>query len=442
MSVNTAIRFLFSQPDGDDAWRRLNHGDSGWRPASSFAEVAAAVRRDRPGQIFVRLLVDHTAATINNYHFSIRHSGPFTLFVNGIPARDVPWAVDDRTDYEVHPRRPEVVGRNVYAFHFRTDADKEPCFEIETRSSPFITTDDGSYRPAPVMQEMSRDAVVCRGPDNTYYLCATRGDDVFMQPGPQSWLTNPGIEVFESRDLRNWKSLGWVWTFEEDGTWNKDFGTFCGRGPARGIFAPEIKYHGGKFWISYSVNHWNPQHALGIGILCADRPQGPYTEMSPAAPVTDGFDSNLFFDDDGAVYLLKHGHEIARMKPDMTGLAEPMRHLRAANYPRVGFEGVYLFKHKGRYHLTASDWIVHEDGVISYDSMIASADHIDGPYGDRYCALRYGGHNGYFEGPDGEIHATIWCYPDSDPHWQRVSIVKMRLREDGRFEPVRGRPSS
>ena len=66
--------------------------------------------------------------------------------------------------------------------------------------------------------------------------------------------------------------------------------------------------------------------------------------------------------------------------------------------------------------------------------MIASSTNIYGPYGNRYCALRYGGHNGYFEGPNKDIYATIWCYPDQDEHWQKVSIVKMKLNNKGMFQ--------
>jgi hypothetical protein len=39
-----------------------------------------------------------------------------------------------------------------------------------------------------------------------------------------------------------------------------------------------------------------------------------------------------------------------------------------------------------------------------------------GPYGPRQCALRFGGHNGYFKDSNGNVQATVWCYPDHDPH--------------------------
>ena len=155
--------------------------------------------------------------------------------------------------------------------------------------------------------------------------------------------------------------------------------------------------------------------------------------MSPDKPIADGFDPSLFEDDDGTVYLLKQGGEIAPLKPDMTGIAEPFRALPAANYPFVGYEGVSLFKRAGRYYLAAADWNVHADGGQSYDCMLASATNIFGPYGSRYNALRFGGHNGWFQDGDGNWNATVWCYPDHDPHWQKVSIVRMNFGTDGQF---------
>jgi xylan 1,4-beta-xylosidase len=226
-----------------------------------------------------------------------------------------------------------------------------------------------------------------------------------------------------------------VWTFERDGTWNKEFGTFGGRGPARGIFAPEIHYLKGKFWLVYSVNHTTAKHRFGIGLACADRPEGPWREMSPEGPLTDGFDPNLFEDNDGKVYLLKHGGEISQFSEDMTRLITPPRPLKAENFPSVGYEGVSLFKQDGRYYLTAAEWNVHADGSQSYDSMVAVSTNLFGPYGPRQCALRFGGHNGYFKDSNGTIQATIWCYPDHHPHWQKVSIVPMRIQTEGKQQP-------
>ncbi len=425
------VHYLFSLPDGDDFALLLNHDDKGWH-GGSLEDLALAVKREKPAQVFVRLIVDHTAETINNFHFQIRHSGPFDLFLNGMKCASAGQPSSEAKEYLIAARRTECVGKNVYAIRFKQGDMAENFLEIGLRDAPFVCTDESPAFPKPVIGDMMRDAAACAGPGG-YFLTATRGDDAFLLPGTKCWLVSPGIEVYQSSDLENWKSLGWVWTFDRDGTWNKEYGTFCGRGPARGIFAPEIKWFRNKYWINYSVNHATATHCFGIGLLCADRPEGPYKEMSPERPITDGYDSSLLVDDDDSVYLLKQGGMIAKMKADMTAVAEPFRHLRPANYPHVGYEGAHMFKYHGKYYLTAAEWNVHADGKLSYDSMVASADSVYGPFGDRYCAVRYGGNCGYFPGKDGQMYATPWSYPESDHHWQRVSIVKLRLRPDGKW---------
>lgn len=433
-----AIRYRFSIPDpwGEEFWKWENQDDLNWRKASNATDFSAAIKKEKPGEIFIRLEVDHTAKSLNNFYFRIRHSGPFEVFVNGQKNVSAEGVSEDINNYMIYPRRPEKIGKNTYAIHFKTIDTGTVYFDLEIMQSPWLTTDNGRFKPKPVLPHLMRDAEVCKGADNAYYMAATTGNSTFLLPGPNYWLTNPGIRIFRSPDLKAWTSLGYVWTFEKDGTWNKEFGNFGSRSPARGIFAPEIKYHHNKYWINYSVNNVTDGRFFGIGLLYADSPEGPYKEVSPSKPLTDGFDSDIFIDDDGTPYLLKQGGMIAKMKADFTGFEESFRHLAAANYPVVGYEGVFLFKHKGKYYLTSADWNVHDDGKISYDSMVATAGHIYGPYGDRYCAIRYGGHNGYFEDASGALYATAWCYPDGSYHWQRTSILKMGLNAKGLLKIV------
>jgi hypothetical protein len=432
------VRYVLTQPDGgeDTFWTWPNHDDTGWQSAADFKAVSAALKNARASQVWIRMDANLTAASINNSFFRIRHSGPIEIYVNGLKRVAVKNASLGFQDYPSGRRRPEAIGRNVFAINFQSKEGADPVLDIEWVSNPWSSPPAVARFPDPVLPDPIRDAQVCRGPDGTYYLTGTTGDDAFLRPGPEAWLRSPGIQVFKSTDLRHWQSLGWVWTFERDGTWNKAFGTFGGRGPARGIFAPEIHYLKGKFWLVYSVNHTTASHRFGIGLACADRPEGPWREMSPERPLTDGFDPNLFEDDDGKVYLLKHGGEISELSADMTRLITPPRHLAAENFPSVGYEGVCLFKHEGHYYLTAAEWNVHADGTQSYDSMAAVSTNLFGPYGPRQCALRFGGHNGYFKDKIGNLFATVWCYPDHDPHWQKVSIVPMRCKPEAAKQPL------
>ena len=66
----------------------------------------------------------------------------------------------------------------------------------------------------PLLDYPMRDTCVCLGPDGTYYLTGTTGH-------PAWWVTNEGIRMWKSKDLKNWEPMGLVWSFEKDATWQK-----------------------------------------------------------------------------------------------------------------------------------------------------------------------------------------------------------------------------
>lgn len=253
---NASIHYRFSQPDpwGEDFWKLQNQDDGSWSQISDFKALSTIIQQQHPKEIFIRLNVKHSAESVNNFYFQIRHSGPFELFINGIKNVSATETSNLSKDYLIVPRRPENIGENLYAFNFTHTGNTLPYFEITIKQSPWVCTDKGKFIPKPVLQTLVRDAQICIGKDGAYYMTATTGDSIFMLPNPQHWLQNKGIQIFRSVNLKEWKSLGFVWTFDQDGTWNKEQGKFSGRGPARGIFAPEIKYHDGEYWINYSVN--------------------------------------------------------------------------------------------------------------------------------------------------------------------------------------------
>ncbi len=430
------ISYLLTPPDGGDIfWKLLNHDDSGWKTASSLKQLSDVISGKRIKQLWIRIERDVTPQSLNNSYFKIAHSGPVEIYVNGLQWGNSSKITSEPEDFIMGPRRPENLGKNLYAIHFVNKTDNA-LFKIKLMNSNWRNMDSPYKKPHLVLDVMMRDADICKGGDGAYYMTGTTGGKDFLLPGPKSWLISKGIKVFRSVDLVHWKSLGYVWTFKKNGTWQNVYGTFDGRGPARGIFAPQIYFIKGKYWISYSVSHSTPKHNFGISLLYSDKPGGPYKDISPNGPITDGFDSDLFVDDDGKVYLLKQGGMIARLKDDMSGLAEPFRHIKAENYPYVGYEGVFLFKRNGKYYLTSADWNVHSDGKSSYDSMVAIADSIYGPYGNRFCGVRFGGNNAYFIGPNNDWYTTVWCYPDSGPFWQKVSILKIKFKNNGLFYPV------
>jgi len=271
-----------------------------------------------------------------------------------------------------------------------------------------------------------RDTCVCLGPDGMYYLTGTTGY-------PTWWQTNEGVRVWKSADLKTWEALGLVWSFARDATWQKPVEVKRPDGTTetrRAIWAPELHYIKGNFYIAYCINYG------GTGILRSKsgKAEGPYEDIKKDGPLTDRIDASLFADDDGKVYFVWQNGMIARMKDDLSGLAEEGRCLMPANAKQVGFEGAFLTKIDGRYHLICAEFNPR-DGRRTYDCMTASADTIYGPYGDRYLAIPYGGHNMLFKDKAGQWWSTFFGNDATAPFRERPAILKIEISDAGHIRP-------
>lgn len=275
-----------------------------------------------------------------------------------------------------------------------------------------------------------RDTSICRGPDRTYYLTGT------CEP---FWGDNRGIRVWRSRDLQEWEPLGMVWEYGAS-PWHQEY--LKARKP---LWAPEIHYLKDTFWLTYSMPGWDgTARTSGSGLLRSStgRPEGPYVDVQPGSRLGDEIDASLFEDDDDVVYFVWHGGKIARMKADMSGLAEPYRQLKtsgvdplpnhhsslcegifgAGSFDHVGYEGATLFKANGRYYLAAAESV---DG--RYHCMVAESSHIYGPYGPRYVAVPDGGHVTFFQDARGAWWSTFFGNDDHAPQKERPGIVPVEF---------------
>jgi len=274
----------------------------------------------------------------------------------------------------------------------------------------------------PLFDYPVRDTCICLGPDGTYYLTGTTGH-------PAWWVTNEGIRMWKSKDLKNWEPMGLVWSFEKDATWQKGKTEKDGK-VRRAIWAPEVHYVKGNFYFAYCVNYG------GTGILrsTTSKPEGPYEDIKKDGPLTANIDASLFADDDGKVYFLWQNGMIARMKDDMSGLAEQQKLLKPSNAKHVGFEGAAMAKINGRYHLICAEFN-KRDGASTYDCMSASADNIYGPYGEAYLAVPHGGHNMLFKDVKGQWWSTLFGNDDKAPFKERPAILQILVNDAGRIQP-------
>jgi xylan 1,4-beta-xylosidase len=137
----------------------------------------------------------------------------------------------------------------------------------------------------PVIPGFHPDPSVCRVGED-YYL-ATSSFEYF-----------PGVPVFHSRDLVHWRQIGHCLTRE--GQLRLD-----GVASSAGIYAPSLRYWSGRFYM-VTTNVGGAGHFY----VHTDDPAGEWSE--PVWVKGEGFDPDLFFDDDGRVYFVHQqwGHGI------------------------------------------------------------------------------------------------------------------------------------
>ncbi len=305
-------------------------------------------------------------------------------------------------------------------FHDLLRADGSPRYPAEVAFLRRFTNAPGVPRLQPLFDFPVRDTCVCVGPDRTCYLTGTTGH-------PAWWNTNEGIRLWKSADLRNWEPLGLVWSFAKDATWQVK------RGDKQAIWAPEIHFFNDTFWIAYCVNYG------GTGVLrsTSGRPEGPYEDIRKDGPLTADIDASLFRDDDGRVFFVYQNGRIAPLADDLTGLAAEPVLLQPLGAPQVGFEGAFLFKANGRYHLSCADFT---DG--RYHCYVASSDRLMGPYGPRRLAIPHGGHNMFFRAPDGAWWSTFFGNDGDAPFRERPALLPVEFGRDGTPRPALRPPAA
>ena len=248
------------------------------------------------------------------------------------------------------------------------------------------------------------------------------GEDFYLVTSTFAWF--PGIPVFHSRDLVNWRQIGNA--IDRPGMLN-----FEGLTLSRGVFAPAIEYHDGTFYILNTCVDCG-----GNFVITATDPAGPWS--APVwLPTVEGIDPSLFFDDDGSAWLINNrapagpalydGHRalwIERFDPvGLRMLGNPKMIVDGGidlSKKPVWIEGPHIYKRNGKYYLSAA-----EGGTsVNHSQVILRADRVDGPYvpapaganptltqrdlpADRANPVSAAGHADIVELPGGGFAATF-----------------------------------
>jgi xylan 1,4-beta-xylosidase len=202
--------------------------------------------------------------------------------------------------------------------------------------------------------------------------------DYYLVTSTFSWF--PGIPVFHSRDLVHWRQIGNA----IDRPGQLEFGKLA---MSRGVFAPAITYHAGRFYIVNTCVDCG-----GNFVITATHPEGPWSDPVWLKTV-EGIDPSLFFDADGRAWLVNNrapegtpryeGHRaiwLEQFDPvRLKMLGNPKMIVDGGIVPAakpVWIEGPHLYKVDDKYYLMAA-----EGGTsVNHSEVVLRADTVNGPY--------------------------------------------------------------
>ncbi|WP_373514786.1 family 43 glycosylhydrolase, partial [Persicitalea sp.] len=255
-------------------------------------------------------------------------------------------------------------------------------------------------------------------------------DPSIVRAGSDYYLVNstfsyfPGIPVFHSKDLKNWKQIGNV----IDRPSQMDF---MGERLTRGLFAPAISYYKGIFYVTCTdIDH------DGNFVATAKDPAGPWSNPVKV-PQVRGIDPSIYFDEstDKAYILynsdapdrkpLYSGHRTIRMYEfdynNMKVVGEEKQLVNGGvdlSKKPVWIEAPHIMKRNDWYYLYAA-----EGGTsVNHSEVVFRSKDVWGPYipyennpiltqkglpEDRKNPVTSAGHAQFVEGPDGKTYAIF-----------------------------------
>lgn len=222
-----------------------------------------------------------------------------------------------------------------------------------------------------------------KGNDDFYISNPLSGEDYFYNPILPGWYSDPsvctngegdyflvtstftyfpGVPIFHSKDLVNWKQIGHVLNRASQ------LVNMEGQKVSGGIFAPAISYN------PYNKTYYMVTTNVGAGNFFV-KTQDPFGEWSEPImlPEVGGIDPSFFFDEDGKAYIVNNdeapdnkpeysGHRTIRIqefdvKTDKT--IGPRKILvnkgaQPADKP-IWIEGPHLYKINGKYFLMSAE---------------------------------------------------------------------------------------
>ena len=196
------------------------------------------------------------------------------------------------------------------------------------------------------------------------------------------WADGEGrrlVPILESENLIAWESVGDAFTDKPD--WKKE----------GGIWAPDINYIDGKYFLYYAYSTWGDENP-GIGLAIADEPKGPFRDQgklfdSQGIGVPNSIDP--YYYSDGAKNYMFWGSfsDSSNQGTYAIELSEDSREIqKGAEKVKIAagdFEAVMIHKRGDYYYFFGSKGSCCEGENSTYRVLAARSENLLGPYHDK-----------------------------------------------------------
>ncbi|MGS2761661.1 glycoside hydrolase family 43 protein [Sinomicrobium sp. M5D2P9] len=200
------------------------------------------------------------------------------------------------------------------------------------------------------------------------------GDDFYMTAS--SFNAIPGLPILHSKDLVNWKLIGYALDRQPP------FDHFSKPQHGNGVWAPSIRHHNGEFYIYYG----DPD--FGIYRIKSQDPAGPWEEPVLVEEGKGLIDACPLWDDDGNAYLV-HAYAGSRAGIKSVIVVKPMNAegTKVTGAGKLVFdghdahptvEGTKFYKRNGYYYIFAP-----AGGVSTGWQLAMRSEHPYGPYEEK-----------------------------------------------------------
>lgn len=152
----------------------------------------------------------------------------------------------------------------------------------------------------PVLKGFNPDPAICRK-DDTYYIAVSTFE----------WF--PGVRIYQSKNMSDWELC--ATPLDRVSQLN-----LKGVPDSGGVWAPDLTYNDGKFWLIYSnMTEHRAWKDVKNYLVTSETIEGPWSE--PIFLNSSGFDPAFFHNEDGKKYLLNMVYDHRNNKPWYHGIA-------------------------------------------------------------------------------------------------------------------------